>query len=1040
MLKKNKNSIQGDYADSKDNLISKSPEKGPSFITETMVQTMMSSSYFLCIATDEKGNILLFNAGAETKLGYKSSEIIGKLSITDICDPLELVVRATKLSQKFEKLIKPDFQAVVFKAAKGIEDLFTLSFICKNGNHFHVDVSVTPRLNDQNKPIGYLLVGTENHIIHHDNLLQQEVKKKLIKFIEKAPSCVFVADENGNYVLVNKAATVISGYTKAELLKMNLIELIHPMDQTKVKESFRNLLEIGYTTVDSRFITKKGKERFWRVNAFRVQNDRYMGVVNDITDQIQSQKELERTNKYLETIVENIPDMLFLKDAKDLRFVQLNRAGEELMGYTRDELLGKNDFDFFPKAQAEFFRMKDREVLDGKSPLFIEEELIQTRYKGERILQTKKVPIINSDGIPEFLLGFSEDITERKKTEKEFIDQKVELDNFFSLTTNMLCIANSDLSFKKLNTEWLKLLGYTFDELFSYKYTDLVHPDDVEKMRIALSNLSPEQLITNTRNRYRCKDETYIWIEWQIISNGDLIYIIGQDINNKIFYEEELRKSKEAAEAANRAKSDFLANMSHEIRNPMNAIIGFAELLHNAIKDEKQLSQVESIRTSGKILLGILNDILDLSKIEAGKMKLELEPVNLNFLIKDIENMFIQRIHEKGLSFCVNKDIDISSKLMLDEVRLRQILFNLIGNALKFTEKGYICLSINTVYKSKSSIDLTISIQDTGIGIPKEQQQLIFETFQQQEGQKTKKFGGTGLGLSISKRLAEMMGGKIIVISEPGKGSIFKVALYDVKIQNEEVAENKEYEFNPDEVLFENSKILIVDDSELNLNLILMTLENANLILLTAQNGEEAIKMTRDHHPDLILMDLRMPLVDGFEATKIIKSDDRNKDIPIIAISASTDLETKCNKSFAIFNDYLMKPIRLVDFFELLKKYLPFKTVENTQPKEDTPEEIFNITDEQKSHLIDVITVLKTEFLPFNERVIKKQLIEQIELFGKGLVSFGEANSLSIITNYGKKICQHVDNFEIDKMMKSLKLFPDIIKKIESMYHSENSS
>ena len=210
-------------------------------------------------------------------------------------------------------------------------------------------------------------------------------------------------------------------------------------------------------------------------------------------------------------------------------------------------------------------------------------------------------------------------------------------------------------TFKKLNLEWQKIFGYSIEELTLYRFIDLVHPDDIEQTLNAMTILSTEQPITNYRNRYRCKDGNYIWIEWHIISTGNLIYATGQDINSNMFYEEELRKSKDAAEAANRAKSDFLANMSHEIRNPMNAIIGFAELLHNAIKDEKLLSQVDSIRSSGKSLLGILNDILDLSKIEAGKMKLDLEAVNLNLLLKDIESMFSGRIHEKGLSFSVDK-------------------------------------------------------------------------------------------------------------------------------------------------------------------------------------------------------------------------------------------------------------------------------------------------------------------------------------------------------------------------------------------------
>jgi two-component system sensor histidine kinase EvgS len=215
-----------------------------------------------------------------------------------------------------------------------------------------------------------------------------------------------------------------------------------------------------------------------------------------------------------------------------------------------------------------------------------------------------------------------------------------------------------------------------------------------------------------------------------------------------------------------------------------------------------------------------------------------------------------------------------------------------------------------------------------------------------------------------------------------------------------------------------------------------MTLEDSNLVLLTAQNGKEAIDMTLQYYPDLILMDLRMPVMDGFEAATIIKNDDRTKSIPIIAISALTDLEIKGNQSFSLFNDYLLKPIKLADFLELLTKYLPFKTLKMAVKTESPSEEIVDISDEQKSHLIDIINVLETKFLPINESVIKKQLIEQIEFFGKGLVSFGEVNSFNIITDYGKKICHYVDSFEIDKMMKTLKLFPDIIEKIKKMNRS----
>ncbi|MDP4291008.1 MAG: PAS domain S-box protein [Bacteroidota bacterium] len=998
--------------------------------------SIVNSSIYLCILTTETGLIKILNQAACTELGYTAQEVINKLSIEDLLVGTELKTRAKSLDNEFETDNAPGFDALKHQATLGREEFFPITFIGKNNVILQTQATVTAQYDENKKVIGYVIVGIKKPDMLQQNHLKEEFDKRFFEYIRNVPIGIFVADENGNYLIVNKAACKLSGYCATELLKKNRMDLIHPDDHQLAQESYDALIKVGHSIMDCRFITKTGKIRTWRVNAIQVHGDRYVGLVYDVTEQKKTQQELAKTYKYLETIFENIPNMLFLKDAKDLSFVQFNKAGEEITGYLREEMLGKNDFDLYPYEQAEFFRVKDREVLEGESSLVIEEELIQTRHKGERILHTKKVPIMDANGKPEYLLGISEDITERKAAEKEFLENKIELDNFFRLSPNLLCIAKIDFTITKINKVWEKLFGYRLNELMGQNFTCLVHPDDLLRTQQILSSLSPGHPISNFQNRYGDKKGNYIWVEWHIVSTGTQIYANGSNITSKIFYEEELRKAKEAAETASRAKSDFLANMSHEIRNPMNAIIGFAELLHNNVKDEKLLSQVDSIRNSGKVLLGILNDILDLSKIEAGKMKLELEPVNLNSLIKDVENMFRHRIHEKGLSFRVEKDTDISPKLILDEVRLRQILFNLIGNAVKFTEKGYICLAIKTALKSANTLDLTISVQDTGIGIPKEQQELIFETFQQQHGQSNKRFGGTGLGLSISKRLAEMMGGRITVTSEQDQGSIFNVILSNVKIQLEEHPDQKASEFDPTTILFEKAKVLIVEDSELNMNLILMTLENSNLELLTARNGSEAVEMTRKHHPHLILMDLRMPVMNGYIAAKIIKSEHTSNPIPIIAISASTKPDFKSPQYISLFDGYLMKPISLPEFIKLITHFLPYKTIEAKMESIEKTEDLIEISEEQKEHLDEVIDILENEFLPINETVIKKQLIEQIDYFGKGLILFGEANSLNFIVDYGKKICHYVDNFEIELMMKTLRSFPDIIEKVKSLNRS----
>jgi CheY-like chemotaxis protein len=283
------------------------------------------------------------------------------------------------------------------------------------------------------------------------------------------------------------------------------------------------------------------------------------------------------------------------------------------------------------------------------------------------------------------------------------------------------------------------------------------------------------------------------------------------------------------------------------------------------------------------------------------------------------------------------------------------------------------------------------------------------------------------------------MGGEITVSSEPGNGSTFKIHLPGIKVIQNADSSISEDEFDPFSVDFENSTVLIADDSELNIDLIAMTLENSNLILLTARNGNEAFEMSYKHHPDLILMDLRMPVLDGYEATKLIKNEPLTNSIPVIAISASTDITAKSNESYALFDGYLLKPFRFNDLFDLMKKFLPFKTIERVPALEKKEDINTIITEEQKYQLNDVIQILETDFLPINERVIKRQLIDQIGDFGKALVLFGESNSLKILSEYGNRICNHVDNFEIDKMMKTLKLFPDIIEKIKSLAKSNDN-
>lgn len=667
----------------------------------------------------------------------------------------------------------------------------------------------------------------------------------------------------------------------------------------------------------NRYRTRNGNYRVleWRSN---VHDNLIYASAIDITDYINLRKELEKERNYLQLIIDSSPNLIFAKDWYG-RYTLANNAVAKIFDTTKEGLIGRTDYETTAKLEeVEAFLTDDREVMEqGKEKIILEEAL--TDYKGAtRWFQTVKVPLIQSAHIEERqVLGIATDITTRKIIEHKLEQQEKLYRGLVESQRDLIIRVDTDNKFTFVNNVYCQVFDKKKEDLIGKSFSPLIHEEDLESTLKAMKDLEKPPYRIYTEQRVKTVDG-WRWFAWEDYairdSQGNTIEIqgVGRDIT-------ELIEAKIKAEEANRAKSQFLATMSHEIRTPLNGIIGMCYLALAKNQDKEIQKYLKKVQDSSKSLLTIINDMLDFSKIEVGNLKVENNTFHVREIIKELEDFFSSRLERKKIKLITDVSEEIPAYISGDAFRLRQVLLNLMDNAVKFTDQGKIKLQVNSLGQDGNNIKLQFIISDTGIGIPSEKQNILFQPFTQADGSTTRKYGGTGLGLSITKRLVELMGGEIWLESKVGVGSTFYINMtFELKI-----------DANAIESLSINNglKVLIVDDNHIDREIISGFLEHLNFEYTTVHSGEEAIEVVNNllaennEAYDLILLDYQMPGMNGIETAQRIKQIKELKKIPvIIMVTAYDSQETKSKAEDLGFSGFLVKPVNQSTIFDSIIK------------------------------------------------------------------------------------------------------------------------
>jgi PAS domain S-box-containing protein len=740
---------------------------------------------------------------------------------------------------------------------------------------------------------------------------------------------------DGRAVFTNRTLQKMLGYTEQELSRLEKWdEIIHPDERASGAVRYAELVQ-GEREKDEweqRFVRRDGhivvaNGRFSLIRDAAGKPQYVASLTEDVTERKRAQEERNRVAQQMQMLLESTGQGLYGIDLQG-NCTFINRATCELVGYRPDEALGRNmhelvhhhkpDGSVYPADQCPVYRALRRG--EGCS---LDTEVMWRRDGTPVPVEYSSFPILEGPKITGAVVTVV-DITARRRGEEK-LQESEQL--FRSIFEN----AQIGISFFKIDTQEIfpnralqEMLGYTEKALSHLeKWDEITHPDErdssaeryAELVRGKREKNQWEQRLVRRDGRIVVTSVRFSLLR-DTAGRPQYVAALQEDITERKRLEAEIVTAKEVAEAATKAKSDFLANMSHEIRTPMNAILGMTYLALKTELTPKQHDYLTKTKAAAQSLLGVINDILDFSKIEAGKLDMEKADFRLEDVFENVSSVVSQKAHEKNLEFLIAAQRDLPSNLVGDPLRLGQILINLVNNAVKFTERGEIVVTVALAEKVLDRVNLKFLVRDSGIGMTPEQSARLFQAFSQADASTTRKYGGTGLGLSISKRLVEMMDGNIWVESSYGTGSVFHFTAW-FGIGSEETQRRH---LIPD---IAGIRVLVVDDNQLAREIFIDSLKGLALRAESASSGEDAIRAlaTADSQDpfQVVLMDWHMPGMDGLEASRIIKRGDRLKHIPKLVMVTSferEDIRTKAEEMG--IEGYLLKPVTPSTLYDTL--------------------------------------------------------------------------------------------------------------------------